>query len=60
MGLTQRDLALLSGVSHSTIARIENGFTIPNQLQMLKISKALNKSILDVFVLDWKSLRDEM
>jgi transcriptional regulator with XRE-family HTH domain len=54
LNLNLRDLEKLSGVSNSTISKIENGLMIPTQLTMLKISRALNKETNEVFELNWK------
>jgi transcriptional regulator with XRE-family HTH domain len=50
--LTVRELERLSGVSHSTITRIENGFAIPNQKQIFHISYALKKDPCELFRLN--------
>jgi DNA-binding XRE family transcriptional regulator len=39
--LSQRDLAKLCGIPHSSVARIESGKTTPNLLTMLKIFNQL-------------------
>ncbi len=39
--LSQRDLAELCGIPHSSVARIESGKTTPNLLTVLKIFKQL-------------------
>ena len=41
MHLSQRDLANLCGIPHSSIARIESGKTIPNLSTLLKIFSEL-------------------
>ena len=43
--LSQRDLAELCGIPHSSVARIESGKTIPNLSTLLKIFKQLGLSI---------------
>lgn len=47
--LTTRKLELLSGVSKSTISRIENGEVIPTQTVMCKLCRALKLRLDDVF-----------
>jgi len=42
--LSQRELASLCGIPHSSVARIESGATIPNLATMLKIFKQLELS----------------
>ena len=54
--LSLRELSKLSSVSHNEINLIENGMRIPYQITMLKISKALNLSVNEVFHLDWKNI----
>ncbi|MBO5564745.1 MAG: helix-turn-helix transcriptional regulator [Lachnospiraceae bacterium] len=41
MKLSQRDLAALCGIPHSSVARIESGKTIPNLSTLLKIFREL-------------------
>ena len=48
-GLSQRELANLSGVSRNTITRVENGDVAPNMETCRKICNALNVSIGEVF-----------
>lgn len=55
-GLTLRKIGKISGVNHTTISRIENGFTNPSQITMVKISKALKMEVNEVFNLDWKKI----
>jgi transcriptional regulator with XRE-family HTH domain len=52
--LTVRQLEVLSGVSHSTITRIENGFSFAKQDQIFHISKALKKDPCELFKLNCK------
>lgn len=47
-GLTQENLAEKSKISRVALSAIENG-TVPNGDTMIKISKALNKKVEDVF-----------
>lgn len=41
MNLSQRDLAALCGLPHSSVARIESGKTTPNLTTLLKIFREL-------------------
>tara|TARA_Y100000590_G_scaffold77945_1_gene86513 strand:- start:2182 stop:2394 length:213 start_codon:yes stop_codon:yes gene_type:complete len=50
-GLTQSELAEKVGVSRKSINSIENGVYIPTTVLSLKISKALNCSVHDLFQL---------
>ena len=43
--LSQRDLAELCGIPHSSVARIESGKTTPNLSTLLKLLKKLDLSI---------------
>lgn len=52
--LTLQNLAMLSGVSKSTLNRIENGITSPNMIQMEAIAKAMNAHITELFESDFK------
>lgn len=44
-GLTQRDLAEMCGLPHSSVARIESGKTSPNLTTLLKIFNKLGLSL---------------
>lgn len=44
LALSQRDLAELCGLPHSSVARIESGKSTPNLSTLLKISKQLGLS----------------
>ena len=44
--LSQRDLADLCGIPHSSIARIESGKTVPNLSTLLKIFNQLGLNII--------------
>lgn len=44
LGLSQRDLAELCGLPHSSVARIESGKSTPNLSTLLKIFKQLGLS----------------
>ncbi len=43
--LSQRDLADLCGIPHSSVARIESGTSIPNLSTLLRIFKQLGLSL---------------
>lgn len=51
LGLTQADLAELVCVSRKTINTVENGVFIPSTVLALKLAKALNKSVEQLFAL---------
>ncbi len=44
LDLSQRDLAELCGIPHSSVARIESGKSVPNLSTLLKIFKQLGLS----------------
>ena len=44
--LSQRDLAELCGIPHSSVARIESGKTTPNLSRLLKIFRELGLSLV--------------
>ena len=46
LDLSQRDLADLCGIPHSSVARIESGKTTPNLSTLLKIFKELGLSLV--------------
>ena len=48
-GITIQDLAAQSGISKSTIDRIERGEQIPKVDQLLKLCSSLEISIVDLF-----------
>jgi putative transcriptional regulator len=50
--LTQAQLADMSDVSRKTINTIENGVFIPSTVLALKIARALEVSLHDVFALE--------
>lgn len=52
--LSLEDLADISGVSKSTLQRIEKGKTSPTMLTMEKLAKALDMKINDLFESDYK------
>lgn len=54
--LTTRQLEKMSGVSHATITRLENGYTYPTQISMLLIARALKMDVSEIFELDYTKL----
>jgi transcriptional regulator with XRE-family HTH domain len=54
-GLSLRELSKLSGVDKSVIYRIENGYSYPTQITMMRISRGLKHETHEVFDLNWKS-----
>jgi transcriptional regulator with XRE-family HTH domain len=48
-GITQKQLAKISGVSASEIGYIENNERQPTLLTMCRLAKALKVSVLDLF-----------
>lgn len=54
INMTLEELSRKSSVSRSALNRIENEVTIPNQIQMIYISKALGLTVSDVFNLEWR------
>ena len=48
-GLTQAELALQVGVTRKTINTVENGVFIPSALLALKIARALEQKVENVF-----------
>lgn len=53
-GWSVNDVAQLSGLSNAEINKVENGQTCPTQLSMMKISKALDLEVQEVFDLNWR------
>jgi putative transcriptional regulator len=51
LGLTQAELAQMTGVSRKTINTVENSVFIPSTLLALKLAKALNRSVEEIFSL---------
>lgn len=49
IGITQDDLANLVNATRQTIISIEKGNYVPSVLLALKIAKALNKKVEEVF-----------
>lgn len=56
-GITIGQLVLRTGISKSTLTRIENFETDPKQSQMIKIARALKAPVCEVFELDYKKYR---
>ena len=52
LGLTQAELAERCGVTRKTVNTVENGVFIPSTLLALKLSKALNEPVENLFWLD--------
>ena len=50
--MTQADLALKVGVSRKTINTIETGRFIPTTITAIKIARAFNLTVEEVFVLE--------
>ena len=50
-GLTQQELSVSAEVSRKSINAIENGVYVPSTVLALKISKTLNCSVEDLFIL---------
>ncbi|MPW25980.1 helix-turn-helix domain-containing protein [Alkalibaculum sp. M08DMB] len=48
--ISQEDLSRLTGLSRPNISNIERGDQVPNGNTMLKIAKALNASVEDIFL----------
>lgn len=46
LNLSQRDLANLCGIPHSSVARIESGKTVPNLSTLLKIFDQLDLTLV--------------
>ena len=46
LNLSQRDLAVLCGIPHSSVARIESGKSTPNLSTLLKIFRELGLSLV--------------
>lgn len=55
--VTIGQLVLRTGISKSTLTRIENSETDPKQSQMIKIARALKTPVCEVFELDYKKYR---
>ena len=55
--ITIGQLVLRTGLSKSTLTRIENFETDPKQSQMIKIARALKTPVCEIFELDYKKYR---
>jgi putative transcriptional regulator len=51
LALTQAELAERVGVSRKTINTVENGVFVPSTILALKLAKALDKSVEELFVI---------
>lgn len=51
-GLTQAALAEMVGVSRKTINTVENGVFVPSTVLALKLARALERRVDDLFSLD--------
>ena len=51
LGLTQAELAARVGVSRKTINTVENGVFIPSTVLALKLARALEKPVEEIFSL---------
>ena len=51
-GLTQAELAEMTGVSRKTINTVENGVFVPSTLLALTLSAALKLRVEDIFYLE--------
>lgn len=49
-GISLRTLSSMSGISKSTINRIENNKTIPNIIQLILLAEALDCQIQDLYI----------
>ena len=45
LGMTQKELSKLTGISQSDISRIENGNANPSAKTLMRLAKALNRDI---------------
>ena len=52
LGITQKQLGTVASISERHLRRVENDFIEVTYTQMLRISKALNQSIEEVFDLE--------
>jgi len=50
--LTQADLAARVGVSRKTINTVENGVFVPSTILALKLARALDRKVEDIFRVD--------
>lgn len=51
---TLQQLARMTGISKSTLSRIENGTTDPRQSTMIAIARGLKMEVWEVFNLQWR------
>lgn len=51
LGVTQADLAEMCGVTRKTINTVENGVFIPSTVLALRIARALDRSVEEIFSL---------
>jgi putative transcriptional regulator len=51
-GLTQAALAELVGVSRKTINTVENGVFVPSTVLALRLARALERPVEEIFFLD--------
>ncbi|GAA4411660.1 helix-turn-helix domain-containing protein [Actinokineospora soli] len=47
--LEQQDLAAKAGIASSTLSRIENGPTVPTAAVLIKVAKALDADLMELF-----------
>ncbi len=52
LGLTQAELAVLAGVSRKTINTVENGVFVPSTILALRLAKALDAPVEQLFWLE--------
>lgn len=50
LGMSQEDLARLSGLSRATVNRVERGLHIPSGSTMMKLSRALRRPATSIFL----------
>ena len=50
LGMSQEDLARLSGLSRATVNRVERGLHITSGSTMLKLSRALRRPATSIFL----------
>lgn len=56
LGITQQELSKRTGISQSSISRIENGSSIPNLVTLKKIGDSIGKKI----VVTYENLEEDM
>ncbi len=52
LGMTQAELAELTGVTRKSINTIENGVYVPTTVLTLRLARALKRRVEDLFYLD--------